>query len=266
MISVTELYELWAGESQLDAELDRSLEPRGTAWLFELFASLGPRPGQLVLDIGARDAGHTIRLVREHDLRAIAIDPLPQHVELARAAIAEAGIEVDVREGAIEDLPLPDASVDWIWCRDVLVHTDVSRGLGECARVLVPGGRMLAYVTLATELLEPREAAALADGLALVPESLDGRALERAADDAALALVAVHRLGGEWRERMLEDRDWDVSDALLRLSRLRRSEPELVRAFGPAAVEAYRAGHLWGIYQLLGKLCPTVYVLERPRG
>src|SRR5689334_22425996 len=130
MISATELYELWAGESQLDAELDRSLEPRGTAWLFELFASLGPRPGQLVLDIGARDAGHTIRLVREHDLRAIAIDPLPQHVELARAAIAEAGVEVDVREGAIEDLPLPDASVDWIWCRDVLVHTDVSRGLG----------------------------------------------------------------------------------------------------------------------------------------
>ena len=40
MVSVQELYELWAGESELDARLKQSLEPRGTEWLFELFASL----------------------------------------------------------------------------------------------------------------------------------------------------------------------------------------------------------------------------------
>jgi SAM-dependent methyltransferase len=265
MASVQELYELWAGESELDAELARSLEPRGTDWLFDLFSSLGPEPGQLLVDVGARDARHAIRLVREHGLRAVALDPLPQHVELARAAVSEAGLvdELEVAEAAIESLPLPDASADWIWCRDVLVHVDAARGLAECARVLVPGGRMVAYVTLATDLLEPVEAASLVYALALAPESLDPDRVESAAADAGFALLEKIRLGGEWRERMIEDGEWDPGDALLRLSRVRRRQPELVAQYGPPAVDAYVAGQLWGVYQLLGKLCPTVYVWER---
>ena len=37
----------------------------------------------------------------------------------------------------------------------------------------------------------------------------------------------------------------------------------LAAEFGAAAVDAALGGLLWGIYQLLGKLCPTVYVWER---
>jgi SAM-dependent methyltransferase len=261
MVSVQELYELWAGESELDAELARSLDPRGTDWLFELFASLDPQPGQLLVDVGARDARHAIRLVREHELRAVALDPLPQHLELAREAVAEAGLDVDVLEGAIESMPLADASADWIWCRDVLVHVDIDRGLAECARVLAPGGRMVAYVTLATELLEPGEAGSLTSALALT--CLDGVRIEAAAADAGLDLVETTRLAGEWRERMLEDGDWDAGSALLRISRLQRQRTELAARHGAAAVDAYVGGQLWGVYQLLGKLCPTVYVWER---
>ncbi len=263
MASVRELYELWAGDSEVDSELARSLEPRGTDWLFDLFSSLGPRPGQLVVDVGARDGRHAIRLVREHRLRAAAVDPLPRHAELAREAAASAQVELDVVEAGIEAMPLPDSSADWIWCRDVLVHVDLRRGLAECARVLVPGGRMVAYVTLSTELLEPNEAAFLADALALVPDSLVPERVESAAVDAGLRLVDTIRLAGEWRERMIEDGEWDAGDALLRLSRLRRREPGLAARFGAAAVDAYAGGQLWGIYQLLGKLCPTVYVWER---
>src|SRR5207248_7640240 len=69
-------------ESELQDELKRSLAPRGRDWLFELFAALGPQPGQLVVDVGARDARHAIRLVQEHGVRAVAVDPLPLHVEL----------------------------------------------------------------------------------------------------------------------------------------------------------------------------------------
>jgi sarcosine/dimethylglycine N-methyltransferase len=243
LTNVRELYEFWGAESYaaLEAELGESRDPRGRDWLFELFASLGPRAGDVVVDIGARDGKHLRRLVQEHGVEGIALDPVPQ--------------ADDVLEGTIEELPLADSSADWIWCRDVLVHVNVERGLGECARVLKPGGRMLAYATLATDLLEPREAAWIMDACALA--TLDGARIEAAAAAAGLELAERAVLGGEWRERMIEEGEWDANEALLRVSRLRRlgvtgSEPE-----------AYAADKVWGVYQLLGKLCPTVYLWER---
>jgi SAM-dependent methyltransferase len=251
--SVDQLYgEIWAGEG-----LDPDAPPaRGTEWLFEAFAELGPKAGQLVVDVGARDAKHAIRVVQEHGLRAIAVDPVAHHLELARQAVAEVGLDIEIVQAGIEDMPIDDGVADWIWCRDVLVHVDLARGFAECARILRPGGRMLAYVTCATDLLEPREAAWLFGAVAIVPESTQPDAIERHAANAGLSLVSKTELGGEWRERMLEDGTWSANDALLQLSRLRRSgaNPDDPR------IAAYVADKTWGVYQLLGKTCPTVYV------
>jgi len=224
--------------------------------LFDVFAELGPQPGQLVVDVGARDAKHAVRLVQQHRLRAIAVDPVGHNVELARRAVAEAGVEVDVVQAGIEDMPIDDGVADWIWCRDVLVHVDLARGFAECARVLRPGGHMLAYVTCSTERLEPREAAWLFDALAIVPDSTDPQMIETRAADAGLTLRSKTELGGEWRERMLDDGTWSANDDLAELSRLRRSGAD----FDDPRVAAQAAGAAWGIYQLLGKTCPTVYV------
>ncbi len=265
MPTVHELYELWAGDAELRDALTRSLGPRGTDWLFEVFAELGPQPGDVVLDAGSRDAVHAIRLVREHGVRAIALDPLPLHAELAHEKIAAAALadRIDVVEGAIESIPLPDGSVDWVWCRDVLVHVDAQRGLAELARVLRPGGAIVAYVTVATDRLEPEEAASLRGAAALTDDGFDAGRLEAAAADAGLAVRSVERLGSEWRERMIEDGAWNPTDDLLAIARLNRDRRELVDQYGPAAVAAAEGGLLWGIYQLLGKLCPTVFVWER---
>jgi hypothetical protein len=122
---------------------------------------------------------------------------------------------------------------------------------------------MLAYVTCATETLEPREATELLEAVAIVPESTEPSVLVSRAEQAGLTLVSTTRLGGEWRERMIEDGSWSPSDDLLRLSRLERRRTELVERYGPARVAAYAAGRRWGVYQLLGKLCPTVYVWRR---
>jgi SAM-dependent methyltransferase len=251
--SVDELYgEIWAED---DPALE-SLNPRGTDWLFEAFAELGPQPKQLVVDVGARDAKYAIRLVQEHGLRAIALDPVAHHVELARRAVAEAGVDVDVVQAGMEQMPIENDAAEWIWCRDVLVHVDLARGFAECARILKPGGRMLAYVTCSTDKLEPREAAWLFDALAIVPESTQPAAIERHAANAGLTLDAKTELGGEWRERMLEDGTWSANDDLLQLSRRRRSGADL----DDPRVAGEAAGRAWGIYQLLGKTCPTVYV------
>jgi SAM-dependent methyltransferase len=251
--SVEQLYgEIWVDDRpEPDAP-----PPRGTGWLFDAFAELDPQPGQLVVDVGARDAKHAIRLVQKHGLRAIALDPVAHHVELARSAVAEAGVDVEVVQAGIEAMPIRDHTADWIWCRDVLVHVDLARGFTECARILKPGGQMLAYVTCATENLEPREAARLFDAVAIVPESTQPDAIERHAANAGLALASKTELGGEWREHMLEHGTWSANDALLQLSRLRRSGADL----DDPRVAAYAADKTWGIYQLLGKTCPTVYV------
>jgi SAM-dependent methyltransferase len=251
--TVEQLYgDIWAG----DAPTLESLSPRGADWLFELFAELGPHAGQLVVDVGARDAKHVIRLVREHGLRAIAIDPVGHHVELARRAVAEAGVDIEVVESGIEQTPIDNDAADWIWCRDVLVHVELARGFTECARILRPGGRMLAYVTCATDKLEPREAAWLFDALAIIPESTQPAAIERHAANAGFRLDSKTELGGEWRERMLEDGTWSANEDLLQLSRRRRSGADL----DDPRVAGEAAGRAWGIYQLLGKTCPTVYV------
>jgi SAM-dependent methyltransferase len=261
MPTVQELYELWAGDSNLREELDRSYGPRGAEWLFEVFASLGPKPGEWLVDVGARDAKHAIRLEREHELRVTALDPLPLHCDLARQAVAEAGAGVEVIEGSAEQLPLDVESVEWIWCRDVVLHVDVERALAEFARVLRPGGAAVVYVTLPTEHLEPLEATELEGALALTLCS--AAEIERAAEAASLVPRQVERLGPEWRERTLEDGEWDGTADLLRLARLSRGHHELVERHGAAAVEAAWGGLVWGIYQVLGKLNPTVYVWER---
>jgi len=255
MPTVQELYELWAADSNLREELDRSLEPRGAEWLFELYASLGPSAGERLLDVGARDARHAIRLERDHSLQVTALDPVLLHCEVARQAVAAAGADVAVVQGRAEELPFPDASFEWIWCRDVLSHVDVEPALAEFARVLTPGGAAVVYVTVPTELLEPREAAQLADAVALTLHTAAD--IERAATEAGLAQVQVDELGTEWRERMLEDDEWDARVDLLRLARLRRG------GFEGTAAEAAWGGLVWGIYQLLGKLCPTVYVWSK---
>lgn len=236
MTSAKEVYAHWAGEPEQDPRLGETLDPRGTEWLFDLFASLGPKPGDFLLDVGARNGKHFRRLADEHGLRGLALDPVPNGP--------------DVVEGVIEALPLEDASVDWIWARDMLVHVDLEPAFAECARVLKAGGRMVAYVTLATDELEPRERAWLCDAIAI--RNLDAERVEEAA--SALTLEQKVALGSEWRERMIEDGEWDPTDALLRLARMRRLGID-------SPID--RADLSWGIYQLLGKTCPTVYVWSK---
>jgi SAM-dependent methyltransferase len=76
----------------------------------------------------------------------IALEPEASRVEEARALTAgQPGADlVEFRVGDGTALPVPDRSVDWLWCGDVLHHiVDTERALREFTRVVRPGGRII---------------------------------------------------------------------------------------------------------------------------
>jgi 2-polyprenyl-6-hydroxyphenyl methylase/3-demethylubiquinone-9 3-methyltransferase len=74
----------------------------------------------------------------------IGIDPAPETIDTARAHAETSGLAIEYRTGAGECLPFANEAFDHVVCCDVLEHVDdVSRVLGEVARVLRPGGLFL---------------------------------------------------------------------------------------------------------------------------
>jgi len=76
----------------------------------------------------------------------IGIEPGPERVEAARAFVGSqsAAPRLEFRVGDGTAIPLPDRSVDWVWCGDVLHHiVETERALREFLRVVRPGGRII---------------------------------------------------------------------------------------------------------------------------
>jgi ubiquinone/menaquinone biosynthesis C-methylase UbiE len=74
----------------------------------------------------------------------IGIDVSPEMLKAAAATAARAGIEVDLRQANSARLPLPNQSVDLLFCHQTFHHlVDQDAALAEFRRVLKPGGIML---------------------------------------------------------------------------------------------------------------------------
>lgn len=106
------------------------------------------QPGERVLDVGC-GPGTLALLAKERagDGEVHGIDPSSQMIELAAERAEQAGLDVSFQTAVIEDLPFPDASLDLVFSTYMLHHLpdEVKQaGLREVARVLKPGGRMLA--------------------------------------------------------------------------------------------------------------------------
>lgn len=102
-------------------------------------------PGEIVLDLGSGAGADVLISARRVTPggKAIGLDMTDEMLDLARANAAEAGVEnVEFVKGYLEELPLPDASVDVVISNCVVnLSGDKPKVIAEAARVLRPGGR-----------------------------------------------------------------------------------------------------------------------------
>ena len=114
----------------------------------EILARAGVDAGDRVLDVGTGPGYLALaasRLVAPGG-RAVGIDASPEMIDRARALATRQGVEAEYLVASADSLPFEDDSFDVAVSRLVFHHLpgDVkNHALGEIARVLRPGGRIL---------------------------------------------------------------------------------------------------------------------------
>ena len=121
------------------------------------------QPGEAVLDVGSGGGIDTILAAHRvgAEGEAIGLDITESMCERSRRHAADAGVGGWTRFllGEMEDIPLPDASVDVVISNGVLnLSARKSRALAEIYRTLRPGGR-ISFADLTVEGELPPEVA-----------------------------------------------------------------------------------------------------------
>jgi SAM-dependent methyltransferase len=121
-------------------------DPREVLW--DEIVAAAPRR---VLEIGPGPGELSERMQRQLHANVVAVDVSERMVELCRAR----GVDAHLGDG--QELPFADAQLDLVVAAWVLFHyAHLDRGLAEIARVLRPGGRLLAVTNSEQHLGEAR--------------------------------------------------------------------------------------------------------------
>jgi SAM-dependent methyltransferase len=126
----------------------RGREPRWGAWQIpeSELRILGDVNGLDVLELGCGAAQWSILLAKQ-GARPVGLDYSERQLEHARALMAEAGVAFPLVHASAEDVPLPDASFDVVFCdHGAMSWADPYRTVPEVSRLLRSGG-LLAFST-----------------------------------------------------------------------------------------------------------------------
>jgi arsenite methyltransferase len=151
--------------------------------------------GETVLDLGS-GAGADVLLSAKRvgpTGRAIGLDMTDEMLDLARRNADAAGTtNVEFLQGNIEDIPLPDASVDVVISNCVInLSGDKAKVLRESARVLRAGGRFAVSDVIADEDMDADTRADMRQWTGCVAGALTRTEFEAALTAAGLANVEI---------------------------------------------------------------------------
>ena len=97
--------------------------------------------GAAILEVAPGPGYHAVELARLGRYRVSTLDVSRTFVDMVRARVRDAGVDVDVRLGDVHDMPFADGSFDLVVCQAAFKNfTGPVRALDEMCRVLRPGG------------------------------------------------------------------------------------------------------------------------------
>jgi ubiquinone/menaquinone biosynthesis C-methylase UbiE len=151
--------------------------------------------GETVLDLGSGAGADVLISARRVGAtgKAVGLDMTDEMLELARANAAEAGVEnVEFVRGYMEDIPLPDGSVDVVISNCVInLAADKHKVLAEAARVLGPGGRFAVSDVIADPDMDDATRADMQQWTGCIAGALTRDEFESALRDAGLDDVEI---------------------------------------------------------------------------
>jgi len=152
-------------------------------------------PGEVVLDLGS-GAGADVLISASRVApggRAIGLDMTDEMLELARRNAAAAGVDnVEFLKGYLEDIPLPDASIDVVISNCVInLAADKNVVLAEAARVLRLGGRLAFSDVIADEDMDEATRADMAEWTGCIAGALTDAEFTRALATAGFTDIEI---------------------------------------------------------------------------
>ncbi|HEX7538263.1 MAG TPA: arsenite methyltransferase [Dermatophilaceae bacterium] len=152
-------------------------------------------PGEVVLDLGSGAGADVLISARRvaPGGRAIGLDMTTEMLELARRNAAAAGVDnVEFLRGYLEDIPLPDDSVDVVISNCVInLAADKNVVLAEAARVLRPGGRLAFSDVIADEGMDEATKADMTEWTGCIAGALTQSEFTHALADAGFTAIEI---------------------------------------------------------------------------
>jgi arsenite methyltransferase len=153
-------------------------------------------PGETVLDLGSGAGADVLISARRVSPggRVIGLDMTDEMLDLARRNADAAGVpNVEFVKGYIEDIPLPDASVDVVISNCVInLSADKPAVLRESARVLRPGGRFAVSDVIADPDMDDATRADMQEWTGCVAGALTRTEFENALTEAGFSGIEIN--------------------------------------------------------------------------